>query len=72
MYVARWPSNDYEGELELVARFHLGCIAQDRHDAETAREYFRRIIASGSRNPANLIIAETRSRLRRMDASEAP
>jgi len=69
VYVPQWPSNDYEGELELVAWFFLGQIAQERHRDAEALRCFNRVLEIGSRNRANLIVAEVESRVRMMETN---
>ena len=64
------PAPEYEGELELVAEFFLGRIAQDRSRDREARRIFEAIVAKGSRNEANLIVAETKTILRRMEEED--
>ena len=60
---------EYFGELEVVAWFFLGKIAVDRSDPSAARIWFEKIVKTGSRNPANSLVAATRSILRKMNAS---
>jgi len=59
---------EYFGELELVAWYFLGRIADDRGDRAEARRWFERIVRTGSRNPANFIVSETRLILKQADA----
>lgn len=67
MYLSQAPLPDYEGELQLVAYYFLGRIAQDRGDTPGARRWFERIVTRGSRNPGNMIVGETATLLRHMD-----
>lgn len=55
---------EYFGEVDLVAWFLLGKIAADRGRGTEARQWFERVVETGSRNPANYIVAESRSMLR--------
>ena len=61
------PRRDYFGELQLVAYYFLGRIAQDQGDHETARKWFETVLETGSRNPANIIVADTHDIVRRLD-----
>ncbi len=65
VHLPETPSREYFGELDLVAWFFLAKISRDRGDHETAHDWFKRILKTGSKNPANIIIAETRSIVRR-------
>ena len=60
MYLSRAPLPEYEGELELVAYYYLGRIAQQQGQADVASKWFEKIIQQGSQNPANMIVGETR------------
>ena len=66
LYLSETPLPDYEGELEIVAWYFLGRIARDRGDMEAARSWFQRVDERDSRNPANIVVGETRAILRRM------
>ena len=60
---------EYYGELQLVAYFFLGRIAQDRGDPREARRWYDRVVETGSVNPANYIIGETKTIIRRLDGA---
>ena len=68
-FVADSPVAEYEGELELIAYYFLGRIAQDRGNLTQARRWFDKIVNAGSRNPGNYIVSEAKSAVREM-ASE--
>jgi len=73
MFFLEWPSDEYEGPLELVAEFLLGRIAYDRGNVAEARARYERIAADGrSKDPANLIVSEAKTLLRRMNESAQP
>ena len=70
MFFPESPAPEYEGELALVAEFFLGRIAYDRGNIAEARSRFERITAKGrSKDGANLIVAEAKTILRRMNES---
>lgn len=70
LYLSDTPLPDYDGELETVAWYFLGRIARDRGNAEAARSWFERVDKAGSRNPANIVVGDTRAILRRMTEDE--
>jgi len=68
MFFPESPALEYEGELALVAEFFLGRIAYDRGNMAKARSHFEGITVEGrSKDEANLIVAEARTILRRMN-----
>lgn len=69
IHLPDWPreGHEYYGELQLVAYFFLGRIAHDRSDLSEARRWYEHIIETGSRNPANYIVAQCRSFLDSID-----
>ena len=70
LYLSDTPLPDYDGELETVAWYFLGRIAHDRGNVEVARSWFERVDQQGSRNPANIVVGDTRAILRRMNEDE--
>ena len=62
MHLPQTPDNfEYHGELQLVAWYFLGRIAEDHGREEEAYRWFTSITDAGSRNPANYIVSEARA-----------
>jgi len=71
LHLPETPENfEYHGELQLVAWYFLGQIAEDHGHAEDANRWFRRITDAGSRNPANYIVSEARAIVARKQRAE--
>lgn len=66
MYISDAPLPEYNGELELVAFYFLGKIAIERGDNQQGESWFKRIVKQGSRNPANIMVGQTKALLQRM------
>ncbi len=58
---------EYYGELQLVAWYFLGRIAEDRGQRDRAVGFFARVAEAGSRNPANFVVSDARSFIERFE-----
>lgn len=57
---------EYFGDVRLVAWYFLGKIAQDEGNASEARSWFEKVAKTGSSNPSNFILAESKAILMKM------
>lgn len=67
MYLSNSPMPDYEGELELVAWYFLGRIAEDRGNTAEQRVWYEKIASTESENPGNIIVSKVAVLLRETD-----
>jgi tetratricopeptide (TPR) repeat protein len=57
---------EYFGDVRLVAWYFLGKISQDEGNAAEARAWFEKVEKTGSSNPSNFILAESKAILGKM------